>query len=338
MTRQPVILIVLAALWLIGAVLSLGFGSQKVAAGDVARLLVSPRFRQEHPVESTIVMKLRLPRLLLASLVGAGLAAAGAGYQGLFRNSLADPFVIGASSGAALGATIAIVAGWQGGALGFGVTSVSALVGTLTSVSIAFGIATVGGRTSTTSLLLAGVAVSSFLASLVSLLMFLNDQLLSTIFNWLMGSLATSSWSQLGAAAPLVLSGAVALSLLARALDSLTFGEEAAASLGLRVGWLRAAVVLAASLSTAAAVATAGVIGFVGLIAPHAARKIVGARHGDLIPASSLIGAILLLVADGFARTLIAPTELPVGVLTALLGGPFFLYLLKMRQGDLSPR
>jgi iron complex transport system permease protein len=336
--RQQRILAALAASWVACAALSLSVGSERVAPRDMARLFVSPQYRHEHRRESTIVFDVRLPRLLLASFVGAALASAGAGYQGLFRNALADPFVIGASSGAALGATVAIVAGWQGGALGFGVTSVSALLGTLASVSLSFGIATVGGRTSTTTLLLAGVAVSSFLASLVSILMFMNDKLLTTIFAWLMGNLSSAGWPKLGTAAPLILAGSLALCLLARALDSLTFGEEAAASLGVRIGWLRAAVVLAASLATAAAVASAGVIGFVGLIAPHVARRLVGARHGLLVPASALLGAVLLLVADGFARTLIAPTELPVGVLTALLGGPFFLYLLKTRQRDLSPR
>lgn len=334
--RQLLWIVALAVGWALVLAISMGVGSQSIAPGRVVSILTSAQTRAEQPVETTILLELRAPRLLLASLVGAALGAAGAGYQGLFRNSLADPYVIGASSGAALGATVAIIAGWQGGLLGWGVTSATALVGALGAVGFVFGVATVGGRTSTISLLLAGVAVSSFLASLVSLLMFLNDQMLATIFGWLMGRLSGASWSELATAGPLIGCGWIALCLLARPLDALTFGEEAATSLGLRMSWIRGAVVVFASLATAAAVASAGVIGFVGLIAPHAARLLVGARHSLVIPASGLIGALLLVAADDLARVLIAPTELPVGVLTALLGGPFFLYLLKTRQRALA--
>jgi iron complex transport system permease protein len=326
----------LLAAWIVGAALSVCVGAERVNVGTLAAVFTSAAGRREHPGATTILFKLRLPRLLLASLVGAGLGAAGAGYQGLFRNSLADPFIVGASSGAALGATLAIVCGWQGGLLGWGITSAATLVGSLAAVSLVFGISAAGSRTSTVSLLMAGVAVGSFLASLVSLLMFLNEQLLATIFAWLIGSFSSASWSELGTAAPFILGGWLMLWLLSRSLDSLTFGEEAAAALGLRVGWLRGGVVFAASLATAAAVASAGVIGFVGLIAPHIARRLVGARHGLVIPASGLIGALLLLVSDDLARTVAAPKEVPVGVLTALLGGPFFLYLLKARKGDLA--
>jgi iron complex transport system permease protein len=326
----------LGLIWIVGAVVSVCIGGQSLPLATMARIATSAEGRAENPEATTILFKLRVPRVLLASLVGAGLGAAGAGYQGLFRSSLADPYIIGASSGAALGATIAIVSGWQGGVLGWGVTSAATLIGALAAVLLVFGIATAGRTTSTVSLLLAGVAVGSFLTSLVSLLMFLHEQVLDEIFKRLIGSVAGVSWPELATAAPLILAGWLALFLLARSLDALTFGEEAAASLGLRVAWLRAAVIVAASLATSAAVASAGVIGFVGLIAPHMARLLVGARHGLIIPASGLIGGILLLASDDLARSIMAPTELPVGVLTALLGGPFFLYLLKTRQTELA--
>jgi iron complex transport system permease protein len=252
----------------------------------------------------------------------------------LFRNPLADPFVIGASGGAALGATIAIVAGWQEQLLGLAAVSVSALAGSLLAVTIVCGIASTSARISTSSLLLAGVAVSSMFGALVSLLMFLQDEKLLTIFSWLMGSLSGRSWPAFAVAAPAITAGMTGLWLLSRGLDALTFGEEVAASLGLSPGRLAALVVLCSTAVTAAGVAAGGIIGFVGLIAPHAARFLVGAEHARLIPASALLGAFLLLIADDVARVIAAPAELPVGVITALLGSPFFLVLLRNRQRE----
>ena len=287
-------------------------------------------------IEETMSSSVRLPRILLACFVGAGLGTAGAGYQGLFRNPLADPFVIGASSGAALGATLAITSGWQGTFLGLSCIPAASLVGALVAVSIVYSIASVGRQIPMISLLLAGVALSSLLSAIVSLLMFLHEEKLMTIFGWLMGSLSGRGWATLASTAPLILIGGCALWMHSRALDALTFGEESASSLGLGIGRLRAAIVVSASLMTAASVAGGGIIGFVGLIAPHAARSLVGARHALVIPMSGLLGALLLLLADDVARTIVAPSELPVGVVTALMGGPFFLYMLKTRQSEMG--
>jgi iron complex transport system permease protein len=251
--------------------------------------------------------------------------------QGLFRNPLADPFVIGASSGAALGATLAIVSG-------FGPVSLAAFVGALLAVTAAYSIAEIGGVVPATALLLAGAALNTFLSAIVSLVMLFNEQSAYAVLNWLLGGLSGRSWSQLSASLPYMAIGLSVLWLLARPLDALAFGGETAQSLGLPLGRARGVIVAAASLTTAAAVAAGGTIGFVGLIAPHAARLLVGAEHARLIPASALIGALLLLVADDVARTALAPLELPAGVLTAALGGPFFLYLLKTRQGDFGAR
>lgn len=335
--KKPVLcLMILTAILFVTGLLSLGVGAVTIAPDRVVHSLLHDA--AEDRAHATIVRDLRLPRILLAGLIGAGLGVAGAGYQGLFRNPLADPFVIGASSGAALGATIVIVTGVELGLVGMGAVSVAALAGSLLAVAAVYAIASVGRHVSLVSLLLAGVAISSFLGAVVSLLMFLHDEKLVTIFGWLMGSLSGRGWPVLRSATPLILIGAGCLWLLARPLDALTFGEETAASLGVRIGRLRGMIVLAASLATAAAVAAGGVIGFVGLIAPHLARLLIGSRHALVIPASGLVGGILLILADDLARTVTSPAELPVGVVTALLGSPCFLLMLKARQRDLGAR
>lgn len=335
--KRPVVLILglLLALF-VSAVFSLGVGSVRIAPDRVVQLLMGRGTGAVASTELTIVWELRLPRILLAVFVGAGLGTAGAGYQGLFRNPLADPFVIGASSGAALGAVLAIINGWQGTLLGLAYIPAASLIGALTAVAIVYSVACVGQRLPMVSLLLAGVALSSLLSAVVSLLMFLHDEKLLTIFGWLVGSLSGRGWSGLWSVAVLVVVGGAILWLHSRALDALTFGEESAASLGLGISRLRATIVFSASLLTAASVAGGGIIGFVGLIAPHMARFLVGARHALVIPTSGVLGALMLLLSDDVARTIVASSELPVGVVTALMGSPFFLYLLKTRRRELA--
>jgi iron complex transport system permease protein len=245
---------------------------------------------------------------------------------------LADPFVIGASSGAALGATISIAWHWQFQIPLLDATTFCALVGSLATVWVVFVLAKMGSQVPTVALLLSGVAVSSFLGAIVSLIMFMNEQSLTMIFGWLMGSLSNRGWDDLNAALPLILIGCGGLMLLSRSLDALVFGDEAAMTLGLDIRKVRAAVVFFASLATAAAVAGGGIIGFVGLIAPHIGRFCSGtAKHGFSLPAGALAGATLLVLSDDLARTIVRPGEVPVGVITALLGAPFFLFLLRRR-------
>jgi iron complex transport system permease protein len=321
-------LVTLLLLILIAAtVWGLGIGAVPISPVRVARILASGPPGTHAVAAETIIWNLRLPRVLLAASVGAGLAASGAGYQGLFRNPLADPYVIGASSGAAVGATLAIIGG-------LALVPVAALAGSLASVGAVYAIANIGRQVPAISLLLAGVTVSSLLGSIVALLMFLHHDQLLAIFNWLMGSLQGKGWDTLYVTAPLIAAGSGFLWLQSRGLDALTFGEESATSLGLDMRWLQMGVVIAASIATAASVYAGGIIGFVGLVAPHVARLMFGARHAQLIPASALLGAILLLLSDNLARWIMAPQELPVGIITALLGSPFLLFLLKTRQRE----
>lgn len=324
--RRIGLLVGLVALLAVGLIVSLGIGAVAIPPGQViaalwSKLAAAPLAAAQ---EAIIVWDLRLPRALLAIAIGAGLAAAGAAYQAVFRNPLADPFVIGASGGAALGAAGAIITGRLP-------VVPAAFVGAVLAVVAVYLLAQTGGRPSAINLLLAGAALSTLLSAAVTLLMFLSDRALHEVFAWLMGGLAGRSWPHLAAAGPVILLSIAGLWALARPLDALTGGEEGAQSLGLNVARARFAVVAAATLATAAAVAAGGIIGFVGLIVPHAGRRLVGGSHAGLIPVSALTGGLLVLLADDLARTAVAPVELPVGVLMALIGAPFFLWLLKRK-------
>lgn len=321
LTLIPVLLVFLG-LAMLGSV---AIGAVMVPLPRVVQALVWPHAAGVEGTDATIIWEIRFGRVLLAALIGAGLAGAGAALQGLFRNPLADPFIIGASSGAALGAALAIV-------LGSSAVSLAAFTGSLLAVAAAYSIAAIGGTVPATALLLAGAALNTFLNAILALVMLLNEQSAYAVLNWLLGGLSGRSWPQLWASVPYMGLGLSLLWALSRPLDALTFGDITAQSLGLPLGWARVAIVAAASLTTAAAVAAGGTIGFIGLVAPHAARLCVGANHARLIPTSALLGALLLLLADDVARTVMAPLELPAGVITAALGGPFFLYLLKTRQ------
>lgn len=321
----PLIFAATIALLLGALVISLGMGAVTILPGQVLAVL----FRHSDPNLSrttvAIVWDLRLARTLLALVIGAGLAASGSAYQALFRNPLADPYIIGASGGAALGATLSII-------LNLNVVMPAAFVGALLAVALVYLIAQAGGHVSAVNLVLAGAALSTLLSAAVSLLMFLGDRDLHEVFAWLLGGLSGRSWPHLQVAAPLVALGVIVLWAMSRPLDALTFGEETAQALGLNLFRARTVVVVAATLTTAAAVASAGIIGFVGLLAPHIARRLVGGAHRLQLPMSALAGGLLVVLADDLARTIMAPLELPVGVLTALLGAPFFLWLLKRGQ------
>ena len=320
---------VLSGVLALGVVCSVGIGAVTLAPGRVWLALVSPG--SATPTDVTIVWDLRLPRTLLAAITGAALAASGAAFQGLFRNPLADPFVIGASSGAAFGATLAIMLGLGGSFLGLGPVPVAAFAGAIGAVALVYMLAGTGSATSVGTLLLAGSALGTVLSAVVSFLMISGEQPWIQVFSWLLGGFSGRSWPHLALVAPYVLIGVGGVWLLARPLDALTGGDDAARSLGLPLAGARLAIVATASLAAAASVAVSGIIGFVGLIAPHIARVVLGGSHGRLIPVSGLLGAILLVIADCVARSVLAPVEIPVGIITALLGGPFFLFVLRTR-------
>ncbi len=348
--RPKLLFLILGLLLLTIAIISVGLGPVSIPPGRVlavigANLLPNPihlarifdqpgqDLRQSVSTsDNAIVWNFRLARVLLVLMVGASLGMAGSAFQGLFRNPLADPFVIGASSGAALGATIAIYLGSGLTFGGFSPVALAAFVGSLITVALVYLIAGQGHITPVIALLLTGAALSSFFSAAVSFLMTLNDETLNVTFFWLLGGFAGRSWPQLQAVFLYMIVGWGLLVSLHRPLDLLGFGEGTAQGMGLNVGRARLMIVAGASLLTAAAVASSGIIGFVGLIAPHAARLLFGPTHLRLLIASALLGALLLILADDVARLLLAPTEIPIGVLTALLGAPFFLYLLRTRR------
>lgn len=285
----------------------------------------------------TIILEIRLPRVVAAALVGGALALAGALFQGVLRNPLADPYVIGTSGGAALGATLGLVISAHFSVLGFGVVPTLSFVGAICAAAAAYQLSKVGGRTSIVTLLLAGFALSVVLSYSMSFLMILNDRLqlnLRILYAWLLGGISVTSWTQVGVIAGLVLTAGAASMAFARSLNAMSLGDEMAAHLGVPVERHRVALLALGSLLTAAAVVGGGLIGFVGLIIPHAVRLLFGPEHSRLLPLSTVTGAIFLVLADLLSRILIPPNELPVGILTAFLGGPVFLYLLRRSRQE----
>jgi cobalamin transport system permease protein len=280
-------------------------------------------------VEYRLLFELRLPRVVMGALVGGVLSLAGAGYQGVFRNPLADPYLLGVAAGAGLGATLVIGAGGDQALL-----APMAFVGGLAAVGATYLLSrTVGGRT-TTSLILAGVAVAAFATSFQTFLLQRNYDTLREVYSWILGRLVTVGWDEVRSLVPYVVIASVTLLLHRRLLDVLAVGEEEAEGLGVNVSRVRATVVLAATLATAAAVSVSGLIGFVGIIVPHAVRLLTGWSYRVIVPLSLLYGASFLVLADLGARTLVAPGELPIGVVTALLGAPFFLLVLRTMRGS----
>lgn len=278
-----------------------------------------------------ILFQLRLPRVVLAAIVGAALAASGTVFQGLFRNPLADPAIIGVSSGAALGAIAVIVFAGSGVLGAFGVP-LAAFVGALLTAFVVYRLARIGPAVHVATLLLAGIAVAAIISSLMSLLMSFSGQQIRDIYAWLLGGLSGQGWNQVGAVGALVAVAIAAAGLTSHELNLMALGEERAAQLGVEIDRLKRRSIAIGALLAACAVSVAGVIGFVGLMTPHLLRMVVGADHRRLLPAVLLGGPTLLILADLLARTVLAPQELPVGVVTALLGGPFFLFLLR-REG-----
>ncbi len=336
LAQRPPVLGLLVALLLIGVVVSTGVGAVSLSPGQVLALLARPLGLElpwaVEPGDAAVFFSIRLPRVLLAVLVGASLASSGAALQGLFRNPLADPGLVGVSSGAALGAVAVIVLGDRLGvpaAVRAWLLPGAAFAGGLVTTMLVLRLGRIEGRTSVVALLLAGVAVTALASAATGLVLFVADdaQLRSATF-WSMGSLGNATWGMLTAVAAPMLLAILALPRLAGALDLLLLGEAEARHSGVRVERVKLAVIVLVSLGVGAAVAVSGVIGFVGLLAPHLVRLWAGPGHRVLLPGAALVGAVLLLLADATARTMVAPAELPIGILTALAGAPLLLVLL----------
>lgn len=301
-----------------------------VAGGALALGVWTPRPRGEAAYE--IVYGLRLGRAVLAFLAGAALAASGAAFQGLFRNPLADPFVVGVSGGAALGAVAAAVLGAGASLFGLGSMVLAAFAGGLGAAFLAYQIARVRGRVPVGSLLLSGFAISSFSGALLSILLFSNHRSLHEVIAWLMGNtFSPDPWSRVKLALPCAAAAVAALWLFGRDLDLLLLGEESARQLGVEAERVKGVLLAAGAVAAASAVATCGMVGFVGLIVPHVVRGLVGPSHRALLPVTVLAGGSLLLLAHVAARALSPEAPLPVGAVTALAGAPFFVYLLRRR-------
>ena len=327
--------IVLIAAVVIGiAVGPVGLSPQQIVDALVARLPWHPHVAVP-ALDAAIVWQIRLPRVLLGVLVGSMLAGGGAAYQGIFRNPLADPYLLGVAAGAGLGATIVAV---SGGSLAL--TPPAAFGGAVVAVTLTYLLGARAGRagdspatrSGTASILLAGIAVAAMLTAFQTYLQQEHTQTLSIVYSWILGGLSAATWSDIWMILPYVAVAAVGLLIHRRFLDVLRVGETEATSLGVNVGRLRLIVVVAATLGVAAAVAVSGLIGFVGIIVPHAIRLTAGPSYRVLLPVSMIGGAAFLVLADVVARTAQAPSEVPIGVITALTGAPFFLFVLRSRR------
>lgn len=331
------ILLALGAMLLVLLVLAVAIGRVHIPIGEVVAVIVRRLYALVtwQPVEGAtaneiIVWNLRLPRALLAASVGACLALAGCMMQGLLRNPMADPYVIGVSAGASVGGAIAfMLAGALGWRWGIALTPLLAFLGAIGAVVLVYLVAKVGGRIPIMNLLLSGIALNTVLSALLSFLIYFATRELQSLIYWLMGSFTGRGWAHVGIIIPHLLIGLVLAVFLARDLNALSLGEEAATTLGVNVEGSKRLLLFASTLLTAGAVAVSGIIGFVGLLVPHIGRLLFGPDHRLLLPTSALLGGIFLVAADLLSRIMIANAELPVGIITSICGGPFFLYLLR---------
>lgn len=303
----------------------------RILAAQIPGINITPDWPNSF---SAIILAIRLPRTILVALTGAALASSGAAYQGLFRNPLADPYLIGVASGAGLGAVFAMSLHWPNNMLGFYLVPIGAFIGAILTVVLVYNLARVNGLVPLTTLILAGVAVGAFASALTSYLMLRSDLQLHRAISFLLGGSPMTGWDPVIAALPYMIIGMGLLSLSGHMLNILQFGEEEAKQMGLSVKWAKIFIIIVASLTTAVAVAFSGVIGFIGLVVPHMIRIIWGPDYRRLIPLSILGGASALLMADMLARILLAPSSLPVGIVTALAGAPFFLWILRRAKRE----
>jgi len=300
-------------------ILSISAGAVKIPLQEILNVFLGGGSETSR----TIILNLRLPRAIESAIVGMGLSVVGTFFQGLLRNPMADPYVLGISSGAAFGATIAIILG-----LGIFGLSFMAFVTSLITVFFVYTISRTGTRVSMTTMLLAGIAISAFMSAIISLMMLLNHDEFSRIVFWTMGGFSLINWNSVVFSTPIIIIGSFMMYVFSRDVNAILTGEEVAEHLGVNTELVKKIILVTGSLVTATAVSVGGIIGFVGLIVPHISRLIVGPDNRVLVPFSAISGAIFLTFADLLARVILKPMEIPIGIITAAFGGPFFLYLL----------
>lgn len=300
-------------------ILSISAGAVKIPLQEILNVFLGGGSETSR----TIILNLRLPRAIESAIVGMGLSVVGTFFQGLLRNPMADPYVLGVSSGAAFGATIAIILG-----LGIFGLSFMAFITSLMTVFFVYTISKTGTRVSMTTMLLAGIAISAFMSAIISLMMLLNHDEFSRIVFWTMGGFSLINWNSVVFTTPIIIIGSFMMYVFSRDVNAILTGEEVAEHLGVNTELVKKIILVTGSLVTATAVSVGGIIGFVGLIVPHISRLIVGPDNRVLVPFSAISGAIFLTFADLLARVILKPMEIPIGIITAAFGGPFFLYLL----------
>lgn len=336
--RGPVVVTTLAVLVALSCVVSLGLGPYPVPTLDAAEILWARLIGAAPPTDvpkaaDTVIWQLRVPRIVTGALVGAVLAACGTALQAVVRNILADPYLLGVSSGASLGAALVITMG-LGSLIGAVTLAAGAFVGALVALGLVLTLVRSGGRMGSTRLVLAGITVSYFLGAVTNLVVVFADSrdAVRAVTFWMLGSLSQSSWETIPVLAGTSILTVVVLLLWARRLDAVALGDDVARSLGTDPVRLRTQVAVMASLGVASAVAVSGSIGFVGLVVPHLARRLVGATHRLVVATSALLGAMVLVWADALARTALAPREIPLGILTALIGTPLLMVLVRRQM------
>lgn len=340
-SRFGIILIFMAVVLLVSMVFASSVGAVKVPLWDIYRIVLNKTFSIVSAVDqisvsnSFIVWQVRLPRVVLSAMVGASLAVSGAVLQGIFRNPMAEPYIIGVSFGGAFGATLVILFG-----SGFGLISslsipLFAFAGALATTMVVYRLSRVGGSIPISALILSGIAISSFLSALISLMMTLKSSDLYTLIFWLMGGFSAKNWHHVAIIAPFILLSFPVVLVYSKDLNVMLLGGERAKQLGVDVDKVKKILIAASAMLAGAAVSVSGLIGFVGLIIPHTVRMIIGPDNRILIPSTALAGAIFLVMADTMSRIILAPKELPVGIITALFGAPFFIYLLRLRKDSL---
>ncbi|NLM44035.1 MAG: iron ABC transporter permease [Clostridiales bacterium] len=317
---------ILLLLFISSFIFAVAIGAVKIPWEEIIEII----FFGVNTDNRVILMDIRLPRVMIAAILGAGLAAVGGVMQGIFMNPLVDSYTLGMSSGAALGAVFSIVTGI--GIFGYATTGVFAFIGTVSTLFLVYFLSKTKNRVSINTLLLAGVAVSYFLSSIISFVMMMNKHKLDQIVFWTMGSLSSSTWQKFIISSSIIIPGVLLLNIFGRELNIMSLGEESAHYIGVDVERLKYILLGICSLIVGAVVSTGGTIGFLGLVAPHIVRLIWGSDYRRLIPYSAIIGGSILMLADALGRVLIQPSEIPVGVMTSIMGGPFFVFLLRKQK------